>query len=220
LPRAPQRIATVAIVFAVSLISLIQPAVAVTPLVQADLASFSSRAEAWTLAREAHRDAAHDHALELAGDARQVEEGRLAEAEAERLADVERQRAEEVAARTTTTTTAPALTTTAPPTVTAPATTTVAPAPTGTPTATQWEALRRCESSGNYGIVSANGRFRGAYQFSQATWDWVASIANPALVGLDPAAAPAADQDAMALALWSRQGWSPWPICGAAAAAA
>ena len=26
--------------------------------------------------------------------------------------------------------------------------------------------------------------------------------------------------DAMALALWSRQGWSPWPICGAAAAAA
>lgn len=226
MPRAPQRIATVAIVFAVSLISLIQPAVAVTPLVQADLASFSSRAEAWTLAREAHRDAAHDHALELVGDARQAEEGRLAEAEAERLADVERQRAEEVAARTTTTTTARPPTTTSPPTVTAAAepdpvsTTTVAPAPTGTPAAAQWEALRRCESSGNYGIVSANGRFRGAYQFSQATWDWVASTANPALVGIDPAAAPAADQDAMALALWSRQGWSPWPICGAAAAAA
>ena len=74
--------------------------------------------------------------------------------------------------------------------------------------------LRMCESTDNYQAVSPSGTYRGAYQFSQATWDWVAGFADPSLVGVDPAAAAPADQDAQALALFDRPGASPWPHCG------
>jgi hypothetical protein len=77
-----------------------------------------------------------------------------------------------------------------------------------------WAALRRCESGGNYGAVSANGTYRGAYQFSRSTWNSVASRSHPHLVGVDPAAAAPADQDAMALALYRSSGARPWPHCG------
>lgn len=77
-----------------------------------------------------------------------------------------------------------------------------------------WAALRRCESGGDYGAVSANGSYRGAYQFSRSTWNSVASRTAPHLVGVDPAAAAPADQDAMALALYRSSGSSPWPHCG------
>ncbi len=65
-----------------------------------------------------------------------------------------------------------------------------------------WAALRRCESGGNYGAVSSSGTYRGAYQFSRSTWNSVARGSYPHLVGVDPAAAAPADQDAMALALY------------------
>jgi hypothetical protein len=84
----------------------------------------------------------------------------------------------------------------------------------GGPTAADWEALRQCESSGNYGIDSGNGYF-GAYQFSQATWDWVASMERPDLVGVVPSDASPADQDALAFALYDLRGAAPWPTCGA-----
>lgn len=77
-----------------------------------------------------------------------------------------------------------------------------------------WAALRRCESSGNYSAVSRTGKYRGAYQFSRATWDSVARSNYPRLVGVDPAAASPADQDAMALALYRSSGSRPWPHCG------
>jgi len=77
-----------------------------------------------------------------------------------------------------------------------------------------WAALRNCESSGNYSAVSASGRYRGAYQFARSTWDSVARSSYPHLVGVDPAAASPADQDAMALALYRSSGSSPWPHCG------
>jgi ferric-dicitrate binding protein FerR (iron transport regulator) len=77
-----------------------------------------------------------------------------------------------------------------------------------------WAALRRCESGGNYGAVSASGTYRGAYQFSRSTWNAVAARSYPHLVGVDPAAASPADQDAMALALYRSSGASPWPHCG------
>lgn len=77
-----------------------------------------------------------------------------------------------------------------------------------------WAALRRCESGGNYGAVSANGTYRGAYQFSRSTWNSVAARSHPHLVGVDPAAASPADQDAMALSLYRSSGSSPWPHCG------
>ncbi|MDG2027795.1 MAG: transglycosylase family protein [Acidimicrobiales bacterium] len=200
------------------------PAGAAAPFAEVDIDAFSSRADAWSAARDAYREEAHEQALDLAEEARQAEVDRIAAEEAvleaERQAELARQRAAEEAARTTTTT--------APPTTQAPdpggdgttTTTEPPPPPAGTPTAAQWEVLRQCESSGNYSIVSSNGLYRGVYQFSQATWDWVASVDFPSLAGIDPATAAPADQDAMALALWIRQGWNPWPICGQQAAAA
>jgi hypothetical protein len=75
-------------------------------------------------------------------------------------------------------------------------------------------ALRRCESGDNYGAVSGNGRYRGAYQFNQGTWNGVASRNFGWLVGMDPAGAAPFFQDAMARALIRESGRSPWPHCG------
>ena len=78
----------------------------------------------------------------------------------------------------------------------------------------QLSRLRSCESGGNYRSVSSSGSFRGAYQFSRSTWNGVANRHLSAFVGVDPAAAPAIVQDAMAQALWGERGRSPWPVCG------
>jgi hypothetical protein len=85
--------------------------------------------------------------------------------------------------------------------------------PPGT-TAEQWAALRECESNGNYSITNPSGKYRGAYQFDRPTWNSVAERHAPHLVGVDPAAASPADQDAMARALYGDRGASPWPLCG------
>ena len=82
------------------------------------------------------------------------------------------------------------------------------------PSAEQWAALRECESGGNYAATNPSGKYRGAYQFDRPTWDSVASRHAPYLVGVDPAAASPADQDAVAWALYSERGASPWPYCG------
>jgi resuscitation-promoting factor RpfB len=68
-------------------------------------------------------------------------------------------------------------------------------------------AIRACESSGNYGAVSSNGRYRGAYQFDQQTWQSVGGSG-------DPAAAAPSEQDARASQLRSQRGSNPWPNCG------
>lgn len=87
-------------------------------------------------------------------------------------------------------------------------------------TEAQLAVLRRCEASGNYANTS-NPRYRGAYQFHRRTWDGVALQAGrPDLVGVDPAAASPADQDAMAQALYRSAGLRPWPTCGRAVRAA
>ena len=44
----------------------------------------------------------------------------------------------------------------------------------------------RCESQGNYQAYSSVGPFLGAFQFLQSTWNWVAGIHYPRLVGVDP----------------------------------
>lgn len=91
----------------------------------------------------------------------------------------------------------------------------VAPvAPAAGPSAEQWAALRFCESSGNYSVVNPTGTFRGAYQFSQQTWNWIAADHAPQLVGVDPAAASPADQDFMAYTLYAVGGPGHWPVCG------
>ncbi len=92
----------------------------------------------------------------------------------------------------------------------------IAPAPVlpPGPDASKWAALRDCESNGNYAITNPSGKYRGAYQFDRRTWNSVAERHAPRLVGVDPAAASPADQDLMALALYSERGASPWPQCG------
>ncbi len=88
------------------------------------------------------------------------------------------------------------------------------PPPVGGPTAAQWNALRKCESTHNYAAISPSGLYRGAYQFSQQTWDWVAGIHWPHLVAVDPIDAAPAWQDVMAYTLYAMRGWDQWPICG------
>ncbi len=68
-------------------------------------------------------------------------------------------------------------------------------------------SIRACESGGNYGAVSSNGRYRGAYQFDRQTW---ASVGG----SCDPAAASPGEQDARAAQLQSQRGSNPWPNCG------
>src|SRR5438270_11185650 len=71
------------------------------------------------------------------------------------------------------------------------------------PSGAQWLALRGCESSDNYSVVSANGRYYGAYQFNLSTWQSVGGF------GL-PTQASHADQDYRALYLYRMRGWQPW----------
>jgi len=74
--------------------------------------------------------------------------------------------------------------------------------------------LRQCESTDTYTIVSSNGLFHGAYQFTINTWDDVAARWFPWLVGVSPEDAAPHEQDSMARALWSERGRQPWPHCG------
>lgn len=69
------------------------------------------------------------------------------------------------------------------------------------------ESIASCESGGDPTIVSADGSYRGKYQFSFSTW---ASVGGSG----DPAAAPEHEQDYRAALLYSISGSSPWPVCG------
>lgn len=66
--------------------------------------------------------------------------------------------------------------------------------------------IRNCESSGDYGAVSVNGKYRGAYQFDRQTWAAVGGRG-------DPAAASADEQDRRAAILYRQRGTSAWPSC-------
>ena len=164
------------------------------------MGDFADRAQRWSEARRRARAEALRRAEELANLAR----------------------------TTTTTTTAPP--TTLPTPTTEPATTTTTTTTTEPPTSTtedpaiehpipagtteaQWHALRQCESTQNYRAISVSGRYRGAYQFSIRTWDWVAGKHYQDLVGVDPIDASPSDQDKMAYKLYEINGWDPWPTC-------
>jgi hypothetical protein len=54
--------------------------------------------------------------------------------------------------------------------------------------------------------VSPDGRYRGKYQFTRATWRAMGGSG-------DPAQAPEAEQDRLAALLLARAGTSPWPVC-------
>ena len=68
------------------------------------------------------------------------------------------------------------------------------------------EKIARCESGGDPAAVSPDGRYRGKYQFSRATWR---SLGGEG----DPAKASEAEQDRMARILLEKQGPSAWPSC-------
>lgn len=69
------------------------------------------------------------------------------------------------------------------------------------------EAIAACESGGDPAVVSADGSYRGKYQFDFGTWESVGGSG-------DPAAAPEPEQDYRAALLYVRSGSSPWPVCG------
>ncbi|OLE38954.1 MAG: hypothetical protein AUG48_00445 [Actinobacteria bacterium 13_1_20CM_3_68_9] len=69
------------------------------------------------------------------------------------------------------------------------------------------DGIASCESGGNPSAVSADGTYRGKYQFDYGTW---ASVGGSG----DPAAAPETEQDYRAALLYVRGGSSPWPVCG------
>jgi Transglycosylase-like domain len=69
------------------------------------------------------------------------------------------------------------------------------------------DAIGSCESGGDPTAVSADGSYRGKYQFDYGTWESVGGSG-------DPAAASELEQDYRAALLYSRSGSSPWPVCG------
>ena len=77
----------------------------------------------------------------------------------------------------------------------------------GAPSATLAK-IAECESGGDPAAVSADGRYRGKYQFDRATWRALGGSG-------DPAEASEAEQDQRAAALLARSGTAPWPSCAA-----
>jgi hypothetical protein len=68
-------------------------------------------------------------------------------------------------------------------------------------------AIAACESGGDPTAVSADGQYRGKYQFDRATWERLGGTG-------DPADASEAEQDRLAAKLLAERGTSPWPSCG------
>jgi peptidoglycan hydrolase-like protein with peptidoglycan-binding domain len=82
------------------------------------------------------------------------------------------------------------------------------PASSGTDDATLAK-IAQCESGGDPTAVSADGTYRGKYQFDRETWRRMGGTG-------DPADAPESEQDRIAAKLLAAQGTAPWPNCGGA----
>jgi peptidoglycan hydrolase-like protein with peptidoglycan-binding domain len=68
------------------------------------------------------------------------------------------------------------------------------------------ERIAQCESGGDPTALSADGQYRGKYQFDRATWERLGGTG-------DPAKAAEAEQDRIAAKLLAQSGTSPWPVC-------
>ena len=66
--------------------------------------------------------------------------------------------------------------------------------------------IAQCESGGNPRAVSADGRYRGKYQFDLPTWRSLGGSG-------DPAQAPESVQDRLAVKLYRQRGTAPWGNC-------
>ncbi|MEA2385186.1 MAG: resuscitation-promoting factor RpfB [Solirubrobacteraceae bacterium] len=73
-------------------------------------------------------------------------------------------------------------------------------------TSAKLERIAQCESGGDTTAVSADGQYRGKYQFDRATWERLGGTG-------DPAKATEAEQDRLAAKLLAESGTSPWPVC-------
>jgi peptidoglycan hydrolase-like protein with peptidoglycan-binding domain len=71
---------------------------------------------------------------------------------------------------------------------------------------TTLQRIAQCESGGNPAAVSADGTYRGKYQFDRETWQEMGGSG-------DPADASAAEQDRIAAKLLAARGTAPWPNC-------
>ena len=73
------------------------------------------------------------------------------------------------------------------------------------------QCVAQAESGGDYQAVSPNGLYMGAFQFSQATWNYAAEAAGlDYLVGVPPNEATRAEQDTVAVTLYNLDGQRPW----------
>jgi hypothetical protein len=84
-----------------------------------------------------------------------------------------------------------------------------AAAATGSTADTTLQRIAQCESGGNPSAISADGTYRGKYQFDRETWQQMGGTG-------DPADAPEAEQDRIAAKLLAARGTAPWPVCGQA----
>lgn len=85
-------------------------------------------------------------------------------------------------------------------------TTSSSDASSGSGTSAALQAIAQCESGGDPTAVSPDGRYRGKYQFTRATWHRMGGKG-------DPARASEATQDRLAAKLYAQEGGSPWPSC-------
>ena len=81
-----------------------------------------------------------------------------------------------------------------------------AEAPSDASASATLQRIAQCESGGNPTAVSADGQYRGKYQFDRATWERMGGTG-------DPAQASEAQQDRIAAKLLAQSGTSPWPNC-------
>lgn len=72
--------------------------------------------------------------------------------------------------------------------------------------ATNWDAIAQCESSGNWSTSTGNGYY-GGLQFSQSTWRAYGGTGNPANASRE-------QQIAVAERVLQGQGIGAWPHCG------
>lgn len=74
-------------------------------------------------------------------------------------------------------------------------------------TVDEFDILAKCESGGNSQSVSPDGKYFGAFQFDQPTWEAQGQSGLPTDYSYSY-------QKSIAIKLEAKSGWTPWPICG------